>query len=295
MLVRVPFLFFYYLIDNSANYFPILSFYTIVSAETLLIRQFMNFLKYKYLAIAATFLLVSFLSIGASALSDDEISRLQVKLKDSPVGERISYWAKRFIGTPYDRDPMGEYVTSRVIVADQRVDCMYHVFRSVELAFSQSPEGAIAVAIDKRFHSQGKLEGGLVMNYDDRFSYGEDMIDSGKWGREITADICKTSSVADERRRRTVRYIIKKDLPRISRYLREGDLAFLVKSPEKRVAGEVIGHMGIISVEKSGAVSKIYLVHAAGTKKSGGMVRKVQWDSYCSKMPFIGAKFTRFE
>jgi len=68
-------------------------------------------------------------------------------------------------------------------VADERVDCMYLTFRAVELALSYSPEEAVQIALEKRFHSKGVLKDGQIMNYDDRFEYGEDMIESGKWGR----------------------------------------------------------------------------------------------------------------
>ncbi|MBI5213849.1 MAG: hypothetical protein HY957_10865, partial [Nitrospirae bacterium] len=77
------------------------------------------------------------------ALSDGEIIALQSKLKNKPVGERIAFWAEKFIGVPYDKDPLGEYVSRTVITADERVDCMYLTFRAVELALSGTPEEAV--------------------------------------------------------------------------------------------------------------------------------------------------------
>ena len=59
------------------------------------------------------------------------------------------------MGTPYDIDPLGTYVARSVIVADEKVDCMYLVFRAVELALSSTPAEAIQIALQKRFHSKG--------------------------------------------------------------------------------------------------------------------------------------------
>ena len=51
--------------------------------------------------------------------------------------ERIAFWAEQYIDVPYDTDPWGDYVRKNVIVADERVDCMYLTFRSVELALGR--------------------------------------------------------------------------------------------------------------------------------------------------------------
>jgi len=206
------------------------------------------------------------------------------------AGARIAYWAGYFIGTPYDRDPLGYYVTTKRIIADDRIDCMYLVFRSVELAMGNSEKEAEEIALDKRFLTKGTIQNGIVVNYDDRFQYGEDMIDSGKWGREVTSELGESRSVPDSRRKVIVKYA---PVPTISKgisKLKEGDIIFFVKKPEKRIYGEVIGHMGIIKIEGS----RVFLIHAAGTKKSGGEVRKVDLEQYIRKMPYIGAKVTRF-
>jgi hypothetical protein len=135
------------------------------------------------------------------------------------------------------------------------------------------------------------VKDGLVTNYDDRFQYGEDMIDSGKWGREVTSELDRTCTVPDSRRQKRVWYApvtsISKGLPK----LKEGDIIFFVKRPERRICDEVIGHMGIIKIERGTPL----LIHAAGTKKSGGVVRKVDLGQFIRKMPYIGAKVTRFD
>ena len=227
------------------------------------------------------------------AFSDREVTDYQTFLKERPLNERIALWAERFVGTPYDRDPLGGYVTKKVIVADERVDCMYLVFRSVELAAGASPAGAIEAALDRRFRTKGILEKGRVVNYEERYEYGEDMIDSGKWGREITSDLGTTREIKSSRGGGAVSFLPSRELrSRVGR-LKSGDLLFFIKDPRKRVAGEIVGHMGIVKVETQ--PRKTYLIHASGTKKKGGSVKKVLLADYIKKMPYIGLRITRFE
>lgn len=234
-----------------------------------------------------------FLLLGTSfALTEEEIQKFQILLMKRPIGERVAFWAERFVGTSYDRDPLGEYVSRAVIVADERVDCMYLTFRAVELALSRSPEEAIQVALDKRFHSKGVLKEGKVANYEDRFEFGEDMIFSGKWGREITRDIGETLKIKGTRRRDFVEILLPDRLQRGLGKLRSGDIVFFMKKPEERKSGEMVGHIGILRMEPC---QQAYLIHASGTKERGGEVRKVLLRDYVSRMPFIGVKVTRMD
>jgi hypothetical protein len=243
-------------------------------------------------------LLMVHLSLQPSfALTGEEIQKSHTLLKGKPIGERIAFWAKQFIGVPYDMDPLGEYVSKATIVSDERMDCMYLTFRAVELALSHTPEEAIQVALEGRFHSKGVLKDGHVVNYDDRFEYGEDMIESGKWGKEITSSVGKTMKVKGSRGRDFVEVLSSDALMRGMRSLKSGDLVFFAKKPEKREVGEIIGHMGIVEVtEVEGRKSRkeVFLIHASGTKGKGGAVKKVLLKEYLSKMPFIGVKITRF-
>jgi hypothetical protein len=225
------------------------------------------------------------------ALTDEEIQRFQMVLMEKPIGERIALWAEKFVGTPYDEDPLGDYVSKSTIVADERVDCMYLTFRAVELALSQTPEEAIRVALDKRFHSKGILRDGKVVNYEDRFEYGEDMIFSGKWGKDITGEIGKTLRIKGSRGKRFVDMVSSEELKKNAYRLKSGDILFFLRRPEERKVEEIVGHIGIVKVEEGREVT---LVHARGIKKRGGTVEKVLLKKYLSKMPFIGAKITRF-
>lgn len=235
--------------------------------------------------------LLLFPTLAAAFMSDDEIMVLQQTVAGWSTGERIAFWAEQFIDVPYDPDPLGEYVRKKVIVADERVDCMYHAFRSVELAMGKDPADSITVALDKRFHGKGIVEGGKVSNYEERFRYGEEMIESGKWGREITSELGETVMIKAERGREPVAMLRKQDIPKMLNRLRSGDLVFFVKDPQKRVSGEIIGHIGIVKIE----ADKTYLISAFGRKNRGGKVRKILLSEYGREMPFVGIRVSRLE
>jgi hypothetical protein len=246
------------------------------------------------------FFLLLFLIRGISAgdsfaLSAEEIANVQPTLEGKPVGEKIAFWAEKFLGTPYDRDPLGEYVTRAAIEADERVDCMYLTFRAVELALGRTPEEAIRIALDKRFHSRGVVRDGKVINYEDRFEYGEDMILSGKWGKEVTSLWAPTTRIAGSRGKEFWEAVNPAALANGLTKLESGDILFFMTSPEKRKVGEAVGHIGIVKVERETGAKQFYLIHASGTKNRGGAVKKVVLKDYLAKMPFVGVKVTRLE
>lgn len=226
-----------------------------------------------------------------------DISFLQGKASSLPVGGRIAFWAEEFLGVPYDTDPLGAYVRSEKVVCDSEVDCMYLVFRAVELATSRTPDEAVERALDLRFKTKGRVEGDRVVNYDERFDYAEDMVASGKWGEDVTATLGRVDKLAGSRGRESYTYLPMSELSKLEVYgrLKNGDLVFFMKNPAKRVVGEAVGHLGIIEVEGKG----VFLIHASGTKKSaasagGGFVKKTELRAYLRGTAFIGVQVTRF-
>lgn len=235
---------------------------------------------------------------GCTLFAVEDIQRLQDQVSTRRIGERIAFWGEQFIGTPYDLDPLGEYVRSEQVVCDCRVDCMYLVFRAVELAQANTPGGAMDRSLDLRFRTRGKIEGGRVVNYQERFAYAEDMIASGRWGRDITTELGASVEIPGKQRDEKTPVLLRRELlqPEVEGKLKTGDLIFFVEDPAKRFADEIIGHLGIIKVEKG----SLFLIHASGVKSTeerpgGGVVKKVDLLQYLANMQFIGAKFTRFE
>lgn len=231
-------------------------------------------------------------------LPGEEIQKFQALWADKSIGERIAFWAEKFIGVPYDDDPLGAYVSKATIVADERMDCMYLTFRVVELALSHTPEEAIQIALDKRFHSKGVLKDGRVTNYEDRFEYGEDMVESGKWGKEVTSEVGRMMKIKGSRGKDFEEILSPDELMRGRSRLKSGDIIFFATRPEKRKVGEIIGHIGVIKVgktERNPEGREFFLIHASGHKGRGGAVKKVALKGYLSNMPFLGVKITRFQ
>jgi cell wall-associated NlpC family hydrolase len=231
-------------------------------------------------------------------LTADEILIAQARVATLPLGKRIAYWAGRFLGTPYDPDPLGLYVRTRRIVADEKADCMYHVFRSVELAESTTPREAIDKALSLRFITQGNLADGLVTNYDERFQYGEDMVMSNKWGKNITGELGATRTIPGSRGKDTVDILPQNVLlsRALQKNLQDGDIVYWVKDPKKRAVEEIVAHLSIIHIK----AGKPYLIHAAGDKDrdgrpGGGVVKEVPFSDYVRHMKFIGAFVTRID
>lgn len=233
-----------------------------------------------------------------AAMSADEIMLAQAMAAELPLGRRIAWWAGRFVGTPYDPDPLGLYVRTNRIVADEAVDCMYLTFRAVELARSATPGEAIEQAKALRFITGGRVEDGIVRNYGERFQYGEDMVFSGKWGRNITDDLGTTTTIKGSRGRHEVIILPKTALSSraVQKKLQDGDILYWVKNPKKRVVEEIVAHLSFVRVKDG----KPVLIHASGSKngperRGGGAVKEVPLAEYLQDTKFIGAFVTRIE
>lgn len=246
----------------------------------------------KYLALLIAMLwIITMPAMGRCFMPEEDIYVRQQAMINTPVGERIAYWAEQFVGTPYDKDPLGEYVSKNVIIADDRVDCMYLVFRSAELGTTNTPFGAIEAALNFRFIRQGYLNpDGTVQNYGERYQYAEDMTQGGKWGMELTKFFnAPWVAYKGARGLRYVPIIPGKEIPKMVDELNSGDVVYFVKDITRRVVGEVVGHLGIIKREGT----KLFLIHASGSKEKGGEVKKVDFGEYVSAMPFVGIMVSR--
>ncbi len=212
------------------------------------------------------------------------------------INDRIVEIAENFLGTPYDPDPLGTYVRQKVIIHDEKVDCLYLVFRVIELALSTNESHSIEIALEKRFKTKGIISNGVVINYEDRYKYAEDAIPTGKLGNDITLLISDKISVTFSSRVHRFEFIPKSEICKIEKKLRNGDILFFVKHPKDRKVDEIIGHLGIVKIEGG----KAFLIHASGykvknykTTKNVGKVTKEPLCKYLMKSRFLGIKVTR--
>ena len=227
--------------------------------------------------------------------------------KANGIGDKIVYYANSFIGTPYDRIPIGLYVKERKLIIDNEMDCMYFVFRTIPLALSNGDNAkAEKIACDKMFHDKCILDkDGLVANYENRFDYSEDMIASGKWGKSIF-NKNEISIMQGSRMYKEFYYVKNEDIinnVKLQKKIKNGDILFLYKNPEKRSkAQEAIGHLGILEVDKK--TKDIYFIHASGVKcfteeclkKPQGKVKKVLLLDYLKETKkFVGVDILRIK
>ncbi len=117
------------------------------------------------------------------------------------------------------------------------------------------------------------------------------MIDSGRWGAEITSGLGQTEVMPGIRGRETVAFLTGEGALKGLVLLKSGDIVFFVNPPDKMPEAGIIGHMGIIRREKDA----VYLIHASGRKNYSGKVKKVLFRDYLQAMPFVGIRVSRFE
>jgi len=229
-----------------------------------------------------------------------------------PTAVRIGRWARRFLesdGVEYRFGPAdGGYVAEGRIIHDRSHDCVSLMYRCTELAQATDHLDAVLVALRTRFFgadpdSIADSEGKVDYDRPEHLDYSLDMIRSGHWGLDVTAELsgAKPDSVGTSRYPAgSYFYVPRPGL--VAGELREGDIVWLVLDPGHPAAGElrrkyglVIGHIGIVIVHEA----KPWLVHAARSDLvgwyDGGTVVRVPLTIYLDRVErFAGIVVTRF-
>lgn len=281
------------------------------------------------LAVLATVVLAS--AGGCAATGTDALARAQaraehadrllpVAVEDSllaveqslPTAARVGLWARRYLagtGIRYVFGPSPDgYVAERDLVRDHRQDCISLLYRCGELARARDHRDAIALALGTRFagadpESVVAADGGVDYDSPAHLDYSLDMIRSGHWGRDVTAQVgvAAVDTVGTSRYPAgSFSYVPKAAFEAAT--LREGDVVWFVLDPGVPSArklrdqyGLVIGHVGLVIVEDG----RPWLVHAAVSGLSGwyegGTVVKVPLTEYLGRVEkFAGVMVTRF-
>ncbi len=229
-----------------------------------------------------------------------------------PTAARVGLWARRYlagagISYVFGTSPDG-HVAERELVRDHRQDCISLLYRCGELARARDHRDAVAVALGTRFagadpESVVAADGGVDYDSPAHLDYSLDMIRSGHWGRDITAQVgvAAVDTVGTSRYPAgSFSYVPKAALDQAA--LCEGDVAWFVLDPGVPSArklrdqyGLVIGHVGLVIVEGG----RPWLVHAAVSGLNGwyegGTVVKVPLTEYLGRVEkFAGLMVTRF-
>lgn len=227
-----------------------------------------------------------------------------------PLGERTAAWARWFLEQGrtiyrYGRDP-GGYVEAGRICQDFETDCVLFMYRVTELARSANAREAVQFAFGTRFYGASVagaiLDDGRV-NYDDpaHLEYSEEMIQSGIWGADVSAECGRTELDASGSVKvppDTLRYLPAGGIDEAR--LRDGDIVWFIGddaapgAAEARASGTMVHHLGIL--ERDGGT--VNLIHPAARPLSGvyertGVVR-VPLQTYLQRVGrFKGIVVTR--
>ncbi len=230
-----------------------------------------------------------------------------------PTAARIGLWSRRFLADPDSEYRFGlkegGYVAEGLLVSDHRHDCVSLLYRSSELARASDHEDALRLALATRFpgaplDSLIDPAGRVDYKRPEHLDFSLDMIRSGHWGEDITAQLtCARPDSAGSSRYPPGSFLFLPETCLDTRELREGDIVWFLLDPAHEGArklrdryGLVIGHIGLL-IEEGG---EILLIHAASSDLTGhyrgGRVVKVALDVYLDSVErFMGVLVTRFE
>jgi hypothetical protein len=230
---------------------------------------------------------------------------------DRPVSWRIGAWARRFLAAPgvsYLFGPAeGGYVAQGRLVLDTRHDCVSLMYRCSELGRSSAAIEALDLALDTRFAGapiDSVIDAAGRVDYDrpEHLDFSLDMIRSGHWGEDITADLDEAmldNTGSSRYEAGSFQYLPTGRVAEAD--LREGDIAWLVLDPAsesgrklRKKYGLVIGHLGVVIVEHG----EPWLIHAASSGLDGyydgGTIVQVPLAVYLARVEkFSGVVITR--
>lgn len=242
------------------------------------------------------------------------IDSLSTDWEGLALGDRVANWARWFyekqdVGYLYGRDP-GGYVSEGRLCQDTSTDCVLFMCRVTELARSSGAREAVQFAFGTRFYGasvvSAVMEDGRV-NYDDpaHLEYSEDMIRSGIWGAEATSELggAVLDAIGSSRvKPDTLHYLPAAAIDYTK--LHNGDIVWFIGdenepgAAEKRLAGTMIHHLGILARGEKQAVDSIDLIHPASRPLVGfydrtGVVRLPLRDYLSRVGRFKGIVVTR--
>jgi hypothetical protein len=200
----------------------------------------------------------------------------------APVGERIGRWARRYRDSGRTEYLFGladgGYAAEGLLAPGLRQDCVSFLYRVTELARAGSARQAVELALAVRFagadpDSVVGPDGRVDYDRPEHLDFSLDMIRSGHWGRDVTAELtgARPDSVGSSRYP-AGSFVTVPEQELVAGELREGDVVWLVLDPADDKAramreryGLVIGHAGVVIVENGERV----LVHAASSPLPG--------------------------
>ena len=231
-----------------------------------------------------------------------------------PLDSRISSWARNrqqaessYLFGLAD----GGYAAEGRLVTSGDYDCVSFMYRCTELARATSKRDNYSWALRARFAGADidlvvGSDGRVDYDCPEHLDYSLDMIRSGIWGRDVSAEVGATADDAVGTSRYPAESFAWIPAGSIDHtQLKPGDIIWLVLNPDDKKArklrdeyGVVVGHLGVMA--QCGENDKLCLLHAASSDLSGqyegGQVVSVDLSVYLEKVNrYAGIIVTRIE
>ncbi|MDM7913704.1 MAG: hypothetical protein ACE15D_09370 [Candidatus Eisenbacteria bacterium] len=244
-------------------------------------------------------------------LPSARIDSVMATLDGLSLGDRIAAWARFFQQEGkstylFGLDP-GGYVAEGRLVDDFHFDCVLFLYRTTELGRSTTAREAVQFAFGTRFYGAAveeaiRPDGRVDYEHPAHLEYSEEIVKSGIWGKDVTADFGGTEADPGNGRLPAgdLRFVPKGRIDYAA--FRPGDQVFFLldenhpKGKEERAKGTVIRHLGVI--DRQG--DDVYLIHAAAKGLAGhyegGKIERIPLRSYLDEVGlFKGIVVTRIE
>jgi len=201
------------------------------------------------------------------------------------------------------------YVSLGRLFTNGNYDCVSFMYRCTEMARAESIRDNLSWALRTRFagaHPDSVVDAAGRVDYErpEHLDYSLDMIRSGIWGRDISAEVgvVRGDDIGTSRYgAKSFGWVPAEALDHSK--LRPGDIVWLVLNPKNSKArklrddyGLVVGHLGLMSIQEGRPV----LVHAASSDLAGeyrgGQVVAVDLATYLNRVDrYAGVIITRIE
>ncbi len=234
------------------------------------------------------------------------------KHDQDPLGHRLAAWIVNVADESKSYKfglAEGGYVTDGMLTSGGQDDCVSFMYRTTELARATDMRTSFSWALRTRFagaHPDSVVGADGRVNYDrpEHLDYSLDMIRSGIWGRDDTAEVglAVVDSLGTSRYPAgSFAWVAAEDLD--TSKLQAGDVVWFVLNPDDKKArglrdeyGLVIGHLGLMS--RSGQDDPLQVFHAASKdlpgEYEGGRVVAVDLSTYLRRVErYAGVMVTR--
>ncbi len=234
--------------------------------------------------------------------------------QEAALANRLDDWLNsRYNGKTDYKFGLAEdgYASEGRLYAGGQYDCVSFMYETTELARAGNRRDSLSWALRTRFAGADpdqvvRADGSVNYDHPEHLDYSLDMVRSGIWGRDVSAEVglAEVDTLGTSRyEANSFAWVPAENLDETK--LQAGDVVWFVLSPDDKKArnlrddhGLVIGHLGLMSSDSS--TGTLRLLHAASSDLSGeykgGQVASVDLAVYLKRVErYAGIIVTRLE